>query len=59
MMEFNIAYPGQNIMNFYYAYQPYFFHPFMKSSQMAVVILTVILSMDRYVVVFYPYLIYR
>ena len=59
MMEFDGLYKDQNIMNLHNAYYALFFHPFSKISQMAVVVLTVILSIDRYVVVFYPYIIYR
>ena len=46
-------------MNLYYYLYPHFFHPILKIIQMCQVIITVILSIDRYVVVFYPYIIYR
>ena len=58
IVEWDKAY-GDNIINLHCALYPYFFHPFLKIFQMAIVIITVILSIDRYVVVFYPYRIYR
>ena len=58
IVELDKAY-GDNIINLHCALYPYFFHPFLKIFQMAIVIITVILSIDRYVVVFYPYRIYR
>ena len=48
-----------NIRNFHYAAYPYFYHPSLEMIQMAIVIITVILSVDRYVAVFYPFRIYR
>ena len=59
MKEFDVKYKDQNVMNFWNAYNALFFHPFAKISQLAVTILTVILSIDRYIVIFYPYIIYR
>ena len=50
---------GQNFYNIYNVLHPYVIHPFLKIFQMSMVIITVILSIDRYVVVFYPYIIYR
>ena len=53
------AFPGRNMGNFWYKFHPFFFHPLLKITQMAMIILTVILSVDRFIVVFYPYHIYR
>ena len=50
---------GQNFYNIHNALYPYIIHPFLKIFHMSTVIITVILSIDRYVVVFYPYVIYR
>ena len=50
---------GQNLDNLHNRLDPYIIHPFLKIFQMAMVIIIVILSIDRYVVVFYPYVIYR
>ena len=56
---FNSTYPHQNMMNLYCGFHPFFFHPLLKITQMAMIIITVILSVDRFIVVFYPYHIYR
>ena len=56
---FNSVYPGQNMMNLYCGFHPFLLHPLLKITQMAMIILTVILSVDRFIVVFYPYHIYR
>ena len=50
---------GQNLDNLHNRLDPYIIHPFLKIFQMAMVIIIIILSIDRYVVVFYPYIIYR
>ena len=55
----NSIYPGQNMMNLYCGFHPFLFHPLLRITQMAMIILTVILSVDRFIVVFYPYHIYR
>ena len=55
----NSLYPGRNLMNVYCGLHPFFFHPLLKITQMAMIIITVILSVDRFIVVFYPYHIYR
>ena len=59
MIEFDDSYEEENLLNLYHALYPYLIHPFHKIVQMCQVIITVILSIDRYVVVFYPYIIYR
>ena len=51
--------PGRHLLNLYSALFPYFLHPFLKILQLAGVTITVILSVDRYIVVFHPYHIYR
>ena len=56
---FNSIYPGRNMMNLYCGFHPFLLHPLLKITQMAMIILTVILSVDRFIVVFYPYQIYR
>ena len=53
------AFPGRNLRNTWYRYHPLFFHPLLKIAQMATIIITVILSVDRFIVIFYPYRIYR
>ena len=53
------AFPGRNMGNFWYKFHPFFFHPLLKITQMAMIIITVILSVDRFIVIFYPYRIYR
>ena len=55
----NSAYPGRNLRNVWFRFHPLFFHPILKISQMAMIIITVILSVDRFIVIFYPYRIYR
>ena len=62
--------PGEGLDTFYWTYFPYFFHPLPQVFQTAMVILTVIFrwesstscsmlpSMDRYIAVFHPYLVY-
>ena len=55
----NSIYPGRNMMNIYCGFHPFLLHPLLKITQMAMIILTVILSVDRFIVVFYPYQIYR
>ena len=58
IMELDKIY-GDNIRNLHYALYPHFYHPLLESVLMAIVIITVILSVDRYVAVFYPFRIYR
>ena len=58
IMELDKIYED-NIRNLHYALYPHFYHPFLEIILMAIVILTVILSIDRYVAVFYPFRIYR
>ena len=55
----NLIYPGRNMMNLYCGFHPFLLHPLLRITQMAMIILTVILSVDRFIVVFYPYQIYR
>ena len=62
--------PGEGVDTFYWTYFPHFFHPLPQVFQTAMVILTVIFrwdssisglllpSMDRYIAVFHPYLVY-
>ena len=53
------AFPARNLRNTWYRFHPLFFHPLLKIAQMATIIITVILSVDRFIVIFYPYRIYR
>ena len=55
----NSIYPGRNMMNLYCGFHPFLLHPLLKITQMAMILITVILSVDRFIVVFYPYHIYR
>ena len=56
--KFDEGYPGRNLMNFYLILFPFVFHPGKQILQTSTIILTVIFSLDRYIAVFYPYMIY-
>lgn len=50
--------PLRGLDTFYSVFYPRFFHPWPQVFQTAMVLLTVIFSLDRYIAVFHPYLVY-
>ena len=53
----DLYYPQQNLINLYNYLSPYMLHPLYKILQLVTVLITMILSIDRYIVVFYPYIV--
>jgi hypothetical protein len=47
-----------NLSNLYIMLFPYLLHPGHQITQTAMIILTVVFSLDRYIAVFYPYMVY-
>ena len=58
IMTFDSFYPSRNLMNLYLILYPFLIHPGKHIFQTAQIILTVIFSLDRYIAVFYPYMVY-
>ena len=56
--RFDECFPGKNLMNLYLILFPQLFHPWKQILQTSTIILTVIFSMDRYVALFHPYMVY-
>ena len=56
--KFDECFPGRNLMNFFLILFPSLFHPCKQILQTSTIILTVIFSLDRYIALFHPYMIY-